>query len=415
VRLAAALGDLFSRTDDASGADAISVRGRLSYRDPQTERDVDVGAVAVSVRGNTSRRDSECTFPKLKIEFSKSDHRRGTLFDGVHAIKIGTHCGERSDGALTKYGRWANDKSPHREAFVYALLNAIGIPTLDARPADITYVDDAGGSPPLTRRAMLLEDDDAAIARLGGKGQLDRFDSAREDFDTESAAGVAFAEAMIGNFDWAVKFAPDDYYRIDQVHPLWNVLAIDRHDGKAFPLIYDFDLSGIVAGSHPWFAKVYNEDFLPSKSHPAIEVLGQLQRTRLLFDRADLDRARARFAAARPTAYRTLEQAPIDPQGRTFARAYLDAFFQFVGDDAAFYRPTVSRGDTLPYLAADGDAPACGADDRIPAGTAVSDPLERRNGRVRVVLLDTTWHWASRCDAVHRQAVWVEETAIAKR
>ena len=32
-------------------------------------------------------------------------------------------------------------------------------------------------------------------------------------------------EAMIGNFDWCLKFAPDGIYRCNEPKPLWNILA----------------------------------------------------------------------------------------------------------------------------------------------------------------------------------------------
>lgn len=396
----------FSRLFADHSRDA-SVEGTLGYTDPADGRPTIVHDVTITVRGNSSRRPNECTFPKLKLEFPDG----GPLFAGIRSVKVGTHCGERADGDLTKLGRWANEKSPLREAFVYRLLGAMGIRTLRARPARITYVD---GDRRLVRGAMLLEDAGDGIARLGGAGELKSFTSARDAFAPADAAALAFAEAMIGNFDWAVKFTPDDYYRNDDENPLWNVMAARRTDGTAFPIMYDFDLAGIVTGAHPWFGRVYDDHFLPSRSHPAIETLGQVERTRTLFDRAVLDRTRRRFLAAKADAYRTIAQAEIDDEGRAFARAYLDGFYAAITDADAFYRPVVVQPGTLPYATSAGSAGACGRDDRIPVGTAVGEPLAREGGRVRVPLLDVTWHWASRCDAVHRSPVWVDAGAIGR-
>jgi len=413
LRLDAPYSDLISAGRHAKDDEGVSVAGVLSYIDPTTTREVSLGRVKVSLRGNTSRRDEECTFPKLKVDLPKDASLRGTAFAGLSSLKIGTHCGDRPDGQLTKLGRWANEKSPYREAFVYQLLNAVDIPTLKARPAQITYVDtgsDAGRR--TVRHAMLLEDDAAAIERLGGLGQLQTFDNARKDFPIDAIADATFAEAMIGNFDWAVKMTPDDYYRIDHTHPLWNVLAVRRNDGTAFPLIYDFDVSGIVAGKHLWFSKVYDARFLPSASPPAIEVLAQVQRTRMLFPRSDLDRARARFMRSKDAAYAALERATIDPEGRENARAYLDSFFNAIADDKAFYLPVVANDNALPYVSPEGDRDVCGDAERIPVGTVVSEPRERRNGRVRVSLLDVSWHFALRCAAMREGPVWLDERAI---
>ncbi|PYR36502.1 MAG: hypothetical protein DMF93_19845, partial [Acidobacteria bacterium] len=118
--------------------DNYSVRGALTYQD--RGREVHVPDVKVSVRGNSSRNESECTFPKLKLEWPSA------------SLKIGTHCGESTDGSVTaKFGRLPNEHSPRREAFVYQLLDVLQVLSLKARPARITYV--SSGREPLVRNA----------------------------------------------------------------------------------------------------------------------------------------------------------------------------------------------------------------------------------------------------------------------
>src|SRR6185436_12107207 len=130
----APLQQLFANTSeqDASVSGTVTI-GDVVLRD-----------VEVSVRGHTSRRETECAFPKLKLKLK-----------GAGSIKIGTHCGESADDKLSpKYGRLANEKSPHREALAYQMLHAAGVPALRARPARVTYVDPgAGGAQPLVRNA----------------------------------------------------------------------------------------------------------------------------------------------------------------------------------------------------------------------------------------------------------------------
>ena len=41
-------------------------------------------------------------------------------------------------------------------------------------------------------------------------------------------------------------------------------------------MIYDFDVSAMVTGRHSWFKNVFNEAFVPSRSHAEIEVLAQI-------------------------------------------------------------------------------------------------------------------------------------------
>jgi hypothetical protein len=421
-KLTAPLNELFAHAT-RRGEEDYSVLGTLAYKAGGQERTIE--KVEVSLRGHTSRATTECTFPKLKLKFSAESALDGSPFAGTASLKVGTHCGESNDGTVTaKYGRLANEASPHREAFVYRLLDAVGIPTLKARPARITYVyADAkpGQTPdqqqPIERNGMILENTDSLVARLGGTREIEEeaFNNARDQFTPADTASLALAEAMIGNFDWCLKMTPTDAYRCDARHPLWNIIAVAGANGRVRPAPYDFDVSGMVVGRHRWFADVYNEAFLPSKSHPAIEVLGQVQRTRSLVGRADLDEARARFMEKKKAAYDTLAAATLDNGGRQIAKQYLDSFFEAIGSDEAFYRPVVVAPKTLPYADSAKTKPVCAARGAIPVGTTVSEPVETDGSMMKVMLLDTQWHWAppTKCDAVHTAPVWVDSTAVS--
>ena len=420
LRLKAPFNDLFER---ARQDETYAVIGTLSYAD-EAGREIVIDPVKITLRGHTSVRESECVFPKLKLRFDESASR-DPVFGGIRTVKIGTHCGEAGDEALTaRFGRLANEHSPLREAFVYRLLDTLGVPSLKARPARITYVyadgrrdEDRRSTQTLVRNAMLLEDDDAALKRLGVK-EIDEpaFTSARETFRAEDSARLAFAEALIGNFDWCLKFDPDDQYRCDARHPLWNVMAVQTSDGRTIPAIYDFDVSGMVAGRHQWFANVYNESFLASRSHPAIEVLGQVQRTRTLFPRAVLDATRAEFVRRKADAYRAFDDAPLDALGRQRIREYLDSFFAAIESDETFYRPVVTTRGVMTYTTPDRTAAACPERGAIPVGTPVSEPQAARGDMIQVVVLDALWHWAPphTCPEIHEGAVWIERSAIGK-
>jgi hypothetical protein len=200
LTLAAPFDDLLAHRDD----EEYVVQGEITYRDPLAGRDVTLAGVGVSVRGNTSRQSSECEFPKLKLTFDDR-MRQGTALAGLQALKLGTHCADRSDEDLTpKYGRLANERAPHREAMVYQMLHAAGVPTLRARPARITYTYPDARTP-LVRNALLLEDDADAQRRFDATGSIEEaeFTSARDSFETAHSARLAFAQALIGNFDCA--------------------------------------------------------------------------------------------------------------------------------------------------------------------------------------------------------------------
>lgn len=421
LRLTAPFNELFQR---AAVAEDHSVIGTLGYPAGGQEKTID--KVEISLRGHTSRAAAECTFPKLKLRFTTESALQGSPFAGTSSLKIGTHCGEASDETVTaKYGRLPNEHSPHREAFVYRLLETVGVPALKARPARVTYAyTDArpGLTPdqqqPIARNALLLENTDDAVARLGGNREIPEtaFTSAHDQFTVADTAAIAFAEAMIGNFDWCLKMTPRDTYRCNARHPLWNIIAVAGSSGPARPVLYDFDVSGMVAGRHRWFGDVYNETFVASRSHQTIEVLGQVQRTRLLFDRPVLDAARARFMQKKPAAYAALAAASMDAAGKRLAQQYLDSFFDAIGSDESFYRPVVVAQDTLPYADAAGAKAVCPAQGAIPVGTPVSAPLQTSGEMVQVTLLDVTWHWAppAKCAEVHEGAVWINSSAVSR-
>jgi hypothetical protein len=421
LELKAPFNDLFehARTDETYG-----VAGTLAYRD--NGRPVTIEGVTITVRGNTSRRESECAFPKLKVQLPDAAARGSApLLDGLGSIKIGTHCGEAPDEGVTiKYGRLPNEHSPARELFVYRLLEAVGVPTLKARGAKISYVysdPQPGQSPPedqpVVRQAMLLEDTDAGVKRFGGTHEIGEkeFTNAREQFAPADTVRLALAEAMIGNFDWCLKMAAGDTYRCDARHPLWNVAAAASADGKARPIMYDFDVSGIVTGRHPWFEDVFKAPFAGTKSPAETEVLAQVQRTRTLFARAELDAARREFVSHKADAYKTLAQSALDAGGRKIAQQYLDSFYRSIETDDAFYRPVVVTPKARLY-ADESRQVACAGAGAIPPGTPVSEPLKKSGTLVQVWILDALWHWAPpvKCDAVRSGPLWIEADAISR-
>jgi hypothetical protein len=405
--------------DHARQDDSFNVPAKVAYAD-EAGRNVVIEHVSVSLRGNTSRRETECPFPKLKIRFDPPPHE--TIFADLSTVKVGTHCGDADGDTLTpRYGRLANENSPLREAFIYRLLHVVDVPSLRARPAQISYIDTADSQgaaahQTLTRHAMLLEDDDDAKKRYGVDQEIkpEAFTSAHDAFAADDVARLAFAEALIGNFDWCLKMTSDDSYRCDARRKLWNVLALNG-GGRTVPLIYDFDVSGMVAGRHSWFARIFNESFLPSRSQPEIEVLSQLQRTRTLFDRALLDRTRKHFRDRKAEVYRALDDAALDSDGREKIREYVDSFFRGIESNDAFYRPVVTGADTKAYRGPDRAAVVCENLGPIPVGTPVSEFLETNGNMVRVALLDALWHWAPpvQCPEIRNGSVWIERAAVS--
>ena len=144
----------------AAGREGVRSGNSSRIKNPGSA-EAELTGVQVSVRGNTSRRETECTFPKLKLKLAQGG-----------SVKIGTHCGEKADDALSaKYGRLANERSPQREALVYDLCAPSGRRHSGRVPRAITYVDKARPEP-IVRHALLLEDDDDAMKRVKGTAEI---------------------------------------------------------------------------------------------------------------------------------------------------------------------------------------------------------------------------------------------------
>jgi hypothetical protein len=389
-----------------------AVVGTVTLTGAATGRTTTVKNVRITTRGHTSLRESECDFPKLKLDFSGA-RAEGSLFQGISAVKIGTHCSERPDGPGGKYGRWPNEKAAHREAFVYRLLEAMNIATLKARPARITYIDPKDRqAQPLVRAAMVLEDDAEALERFGGRRELpaNQFGSATSVFAMPDLARLFFGQAMIGNFDWCLRMSPRDTYRCNDTTPIWNIVGIIRSEGMAVPVIHDFDIAGMVTTRHIWFGKVFNRAFAESEAE--VEVLAQVQRMRSVFPRDLLDATRAELVGRKAAAYQVLGDSAMDDEGRQTAKAYLDAFFAAIETDEAFYRPAIVTRTPV-YLDAAGSRPACV--EEAPAGTPVGPPLETAGEFSLVVPLDALWQWAEKCEAVRLNPIWVPTAVISSR
>ena len=122
-----------------------------------------------------------------------------------------------------------------------------------------------------------------------------------------------------------------------------------------------------------------------------------MQRTRSLFPRHAIDAARAFFLARRADIDAAVKDVPVDPQGRTFAARYLQAFFSAIESDEAFYVPVVTRAGLAPLAAGGPGAPvACGANDFFPVGTPVNQVSAPGPSLAEVQVLDVFWKWEQR-------------------
>jgi len=292
--------------------------GRLSWKDGSGSHDL---PVQVQLRGNTSQAKTECPFPKMTISFEKdraTDDRvsKGTLFDGLHSVGIGTHCGGKP-GASQRFHRVWGGLSPHREALVYKVQELLGVPGFQAAATSFSYIDSTTGRGPVEPQpsgfavnqpmpGFFLENIKTFVKNAKGK-EIRAADSPIKDSDTQYIftslteaqkdarnAGsqiepidprgiirLMLFQSLIANYDWILRTSPDD---TSASRGLWNMKVVEA-DGKWIVFPYDYDLAGWVRpdDSAPELPNFNNPFFKPAdisavvaefrQKRPAVEAL----------------------------------------------------------------------------------------------------------------------------------------------
>jgi hypothetical protein len=177
--------------------------------------------VKLGTRGNLRLNIRVCSFAPLVVEFPKRE-AKGTPFERQGALKLVTHC--------QTYDSF--EQRVIAEHLVYRAFTLMTPAAFRTRLARITYVNVKDGKDLGTRWAIFIEDQDdlakrmeSRIAPLKGRGfaQLDRTALLR----------VAVFQFMIGNTDWSII-------------ALHNTRLIHDRAAVLRPIIYDFDVSGLV-------------------------------------------------------------------------------------------------------------------------------------------------------------------------
>lgn len=254
--------------------------GRLVWTDTEGKHDL---PVLVQLRGNTSQAESQCPFPKMSLSFEKdraTDERvsKGTLFDGLKSIGIGTHCGGKP-GFSPRFGRVWGGLSPHREALIYKAQALLSIPGFEVFPTNFNYIDSNTGRGPLEPQpsgfavnqpmpGFFLEDIKTFVKKADGKeiraadapfqdtdpdklyiftSVVDAQNDARtagleiEAIDPKDVIRILLFQALVGNRDWKLRISPDDATS----RGLWNMKVVEA-DGQWIMFPYDYDLAGWV-------------------------------------------------------------------------------------------------------------------------------------------------------------------------
>jgi hypothetical protein len=285
--------------------------------------------VEIQVRGNSSLQ--ECSFPKLKVKMPR-ETSTGTIFEGAHKFKIGTHCGD--DSGPGTIGRLRHENSAHREAFVYTLLGIVGIDGMATRPARITYKD-TDQSTSITRDAFVLENPELFGERLGGKTmeEQEAMTSAQvERMDRTRIAAIHLFEALAGNWDWKINLGSGPGGRV------WNIEVVTFTNADPLPVPHDFDLSSMVTGA-PLTDDDLPEDLWPERPVLERQAAHYLSGASGKFKAANLSAAVAMFEGKHDSMIDALGDTDIDTEGVENIKAHIDAFYATLTDIDEIVKP----------------------------------------------------------------------------
>jgi hypothetical protein len=213
--------ELRSNTEDMDGT--------LSYQDAEAgEVVLDIG---VRTRGRYRRQEDVCSFPPLRLSFSKT---KGTLFAKTSKLKLVTHCRtdmERYTQALLK------------EYIAYRMLNRVTDRSFRVRLLRATYIESGSGEVVDSNYAFLIEHKKQLAKRLDLK--VDNSESARVSaLDGEHLNLGSVFQYLIGNTDFSpIKGAKGEAC-------CHNYVLMGDKNGTLLSVPYDFDMSGLVSAPY---------------------------------------------------------------------------------------------------------------------------------------------------------------------
>src|SRR5688572_20861878 len=273
-----------------------------TVRFSQADGSADTVAVELRTRGIFRRRPSVCSFPPLRLT-TRPRAARQTQLAGERRIKLVTHC-RPSD----QYEQYVLQEYLIYRA--YALLTDLSLRT---RLARVTYEDAAGKEKPVTRYAILIEDEDRLAARHRMRAVEDtgthiaRLDPAQTVF-------MAVFQYFIGNTDWSIR-------------ALHNIVLLTDSANRVLPVPYDFDWAGVIATRYA----------VPDTSLPIRSVKERLY-SGYCGSSEDFEPVFARFRQHRSAIEALYDLEPLEQDERDKARRYYAEFYRLIDDPARVRR-----------------------------------------------------------------------------
>jgi hypothetical protein len=266
---------------------------------------LDSAGVQLRTRGIFRRRPSVCSFPPLRLTI-RPRAARETPFAGHRRIKLVTHC--RPSEQYEQYVL--------QEYLLYKVYGLLTDLSLRTRLARVTYEDAEGKEKPVTRYAIMIEDE-RRLADRHGMSVVE--DTGAHQLDPMHTVFVAVFQYFIGNTDWSVR-------------ALHNIILLRDSVGRILPVPYDFDWSGVIGTRYA----------VPDTSLP-IRTVQQRLYAGYCGVPEDFEQIFARFRQVRPAIEALYDLAPLEQGHRERARRYYADFFRLIDDPRRVRREMLAR------------------------------------------------------------------------
>ena len=272
--------------------------------------------VSLGTRGKSRLNPRTCSFVPLRVDFPKKELLKGTLFDGQESLKLITHC-ENED---------SQDQYILLEQLTYRIFNVLTPRSFRARLARATYVDSGNDKAIATRNAVFVEDDGDLARRLEGRSvALPRLQF--KDLDRDSLVLMMLFQYMIGNTDFSI-------------YALHNVRFVTTPAKVFYPVVWDFDMAGLVSAPYAAPAQVLGLGSVRDRLYRG-PCLTQDQYAPYL----DVFRAKQAEVMAAVDS-----QPGLDEQRRRTAKAFLDRFYVTLGRPGDVKKEFVDRCRAQPTM-----------------------------------------------------------------
>ncbi|MDX1517458.1 MAG: hypothetical protein R3288_11495 [Woeseiaceae bacterium] len=286
----------------------------LSWLEPGGEQmTVDIG---IRTRGNYRRQKDTCWVPPLRINFKKSDVE-DTLFHKQDAIKLITHCKDRSD----KY-----EQLVLKEYLIYRMLNVLTDNSYRVRLLKVRYTDTEDDDDDRVAFGVLIEHSKRFAKRTG----LDELEVPRTQFAKLEPAYTGLTSVfhyMIGNTDYSPVAGPRDE---ECCH---NADLFADAKGQVYPVPYDFDMSGMVDAPYA----------TPNPRFSIRNVRQRLYRGHCIHN-AHIPDAVQSFLDNRDSLYALVNDEPaLSKRTRKATLKYLDSFYDVIGDRKLLNREIIEE------------------------------------------------------------------------